>query len=69
VLQPNGFPAPNTASNDAASQLLRQSLGVQWLGSQTSDEPLSKRLESMSAEIKDLRKTVDELVKTLKDRK
>lgn len=36
---------------------------------QHKEEPVSKRLDSMSAEIKELRKAVEELSKVLKDRK
>ena len=42
---------------------------LQRLNHRSPMEPLSKRLDGMSAEIKELRKAIDELSKVLKDRK
>jgi membrane-associated protease RseP (regulator of RpoE activity) len=72
VVRPGVVLHKNAALSDLSDRVdltLDQSNNLRWVYQQPEADSLTKRLDNVSAEIKELRKAIDELSKALKDRK
>jgi hypothetical protein len=69
VVRPGVVLHNNAVLSDLTNQAVDQSNNLRWVYQQPDADSLTKRLDNVSAEVKELRKAIDELSKALKDRK